>query len=132
MRMIADTNVIVRAVVGDDEVQSRAARQALSSAEQVIIGRHAFCEMAWVLRQSYKFPKTAILSAIRGYLDADNVITDSGAIEAGLKAMEAGGDFADGVIAYEGQWLGGEMFVSFDKQAVAAVAKLGQNARLLT
>jgi predicted nucleic-acid-binding protein len=45
--------------------------------------------------------------------------------------MEVGADFADGVIAYEGAWLGGETFVSFDKKAVAAVAKRGQKAKLL-
>jgi hypothetical protein len=35
------------------------------------------------------------------------------------------------VIVYEGVWLGGETFVSFDKKAVAAIAKQGQKARLL-
>ncbi len=45
--------------------------------------------------------------------------------------LEAGGDFADGVIAYEGKWLGGETFVSFDKQAVALLTAQGQSARLL-
>jgi predicted nucleic-acid-binding protein len=45
--------------------------------------------------------------------------------------LEAGGDFADGVIAYEGHWLGGETFVSFDKKAVALLKKQAQSARLL-
>jgi predicted nucleic-acid-binding protein len=45
--------------------------------------------------------------------------------------MNAGADFADGVIAYEGRWLGGETFVSFDKKAVAAIAEQGMKARLL-
>jgi len=45
--------------------------------------------------------------------------------------MEAGADFADGVIANEGQWLGGETFVSFDKKAVSAIAKQGIQATLL-
>ena len=45
--------------------------------------------------------------------------------------LEAGGDFADGVIAFEGQWLGGETFVSFDKQAVALLQAQGQSARRL-
>ena len=40
--------------------------------------------------------------------------------------LEAGGDFADGVIAYEGRWLGGEAFVSFDKKAVSLIAAQGQ------
>ena len=131
MRMIADTNVLMRAVLDDDPVQSRASRLALSSADQVIIGRHAFCEMVWLLRQRYKMPKAEIVKVIRGYLEAQNVVTDTPAVRAGLEAMEAGADFADGVIAYEGRWMGGEMFVSFDKKAVAAVAKQGLQDELL-
>jgi len=131
MRMIADTNVLMRAVLDDDPVQSRASRLALSSADQVIIGRHAFCEMVWLLRQRYKMPKAEIVKVIRGYLEAQNVVTDTPAVRAGLEAMEAGADFADGVVAYEGRWMGGEMFVSFDKKAVAAVAKQGLQAELL-
>jgi transposase len=53
------------------------------------------------------------------------------AVEAGLAVLEAGGDFADGVIAYEGRWLGGEIFVSFDKKAVALISKQGLSARLV-
>jgi len=131
MRMIADTNVLMRAVLNDDAVQSRASHLALSSADQIFISRYAFCEMVWLLRNRYKMPKGEIVKVIRGYLDADNVITDTAAVQAGLGAMEAGADFADGVIAYEGQWLGGETFVSFDKKAVAAMAKQGMQTRLL-
>ena len=42
---------------------------------------------------------------------AANVEGNRPAVEAGLAAPEAGGDFTDGVIAYEGAWLGGETFV---------------------
>jgi predicted nucleic-acid-binding protein len=131
MKIIADTNVLLRAVLGDDAKQSRIARLALSSAAQVVLSRHALCEMVWVLSRSYKLPNDEISKTIRGLLDAENVITDSGAIEAGLKTMEAGADFADGVIAYEGRWLDGETFVSFDKKAVSAIVKQGQQAKLL-
>jgi predicted nucleic-acid-binding protein len=132
VKIIADTNVLVRAVIGDDPEQTRVARSTLSSADQVVLGRHALCEMVWVLSRTYKLPSNEISRAILGLLDAENVITDSGAIEAGLKAIEAGADFADGVIAYEGRWLGGEMFVSFDKKAVSTLAAQGQKARLLS
>lgn len=131
MRMIADTNVLMRAVLDDDVVQSRASRLALSSADQVVISRHAFCEMVWLLRQRYKMSNTDVVQVIQGYLDAENVITDAPAVQAGLKAMKAGADFADGVIAYEGRWLGGDTFVSFDKKAVQALAEQGQKAKLL-
>ncbi len=45
--------------------------------------------------------------------------------------LNADGDFADGVIAFEGQWLGGEIFVSFDKKAVALLTASGHAAHLL-
>ena len=131
MNIIADTNVLLRAVLGDDAKQSRVARLPLSSAEQVVLSLHALCEMVWVLRKSYKLPKNEIARTIYALLDAENVITDQGAVEAGLKTMQAGGDFADGVIAYEGRWLGGETFISFDKKAVSIVSESGQKAKLL-
>jgi predicted nucleic-acid-binding protein len=52
-------------------------------------------------------------------------------VEAGLTILEAGGDFADGVIAHEGRFMGGETFVSFDKRAVSLISKQGQQATLL-
>jgi predicted nucleic-acid-binding protein len=131
MRMIADTNVLMRAVLDDDVVQSCASRLALSSADKVVISRHAFCEMVWLLRQRYKMPMAEIVKVIHGYMESDNVITDTAAVQAGLEAIDEGADFADGVIAYEGRWLGGETFVSFDKKAVTAVAKQGIKATLL-
>jgi len=45
--------------------------------------------------------------------------------------LEAGGDFADGVIAHQGQWLGGDTFVSFDRQAVALLREQGVATQLL-
>jgi predicted nucleic-acid-binding protein len=48
-----------------------------------------------------------------------------------LAILDKGGDFADGVIAYEGHWLGAEEFVSFDKQAVTLLKSQGKRARLL-
>lgn len=64
---------------------------------------------------------------------AAKILTDANrpAVEAGLAVLDAGGDFADGVIAYEGQWLGAETFVSFDKKAVALLIARGQSARQL-
>jgi predicted nucleic-acid-binding protein len=60
-----------------------------------------------------------------------NVVTNRPAVEAGLAVLDMGGDFADGVIAYEGHWLGAEEFVSFDKQAVTLLKSQGKRARLL-
>lgn len=48
----------------------------------------------------------------------------------GIAVLEAGGDFADGVIAYEGSRLGGQTFVSFDRKASKLLQSAGVSARL--
>jgi predicted nucleic-acid-binding protein len=131
MNVIADTNVLVRAAIEDDTAQAPMAKQILRDADHIVIGRHALCEFVWVLSRTYKLPKIEIRSALRKLLDAENVIFDGATADAGFKAMENGADFADGVIAYEGRWLGGETFVSFDKKAVTALEKQGLKVKLL-
>jgi predicted nucleic-acid-binding protein len=64
-------------------------------------------------------------------IGAANVAVNRAAVESGLALLEAGGDFADGVIAHEGVRLGADTYLSFDRQAVALVQKQGQSARSL-
>jgi predicted nucleic-acid-binding protein len=131
MKIVPDTNLLVRMAVDDDLVQRRVAARTVMEAEVVIVGIHALCEMVWVLRTSYRFSKAQIVLAIENLCGIENVSVDIVAVKAGLEAMRSGADFADGVIAYEGRWLGGQTFVSFDKKAVAAAAKQGMKAELL-
>ncbi len=70
-------------------------------------------------------------TAIRSLMNASNVVMNRPAAELGLAVLEAGGDFADGAIAYEGAWLGGETFVSFDKKAVTLLSGQGEAAQVL-
>ena len=51
--------------------------------------------------------------------------------EARLSILATGEDFADGVIPHEGNWLGGESFVFFDKKAVALLMTPLHSERLL-
>jgi predicted nucleic-acid-binding protein len=76
-------------------------------------------------------PTAKVAHSIRALIDSGNVVTNLPAVEAGLALLDKGGDFADGVIAYEGHWLGAEEFVSFDKQAVKLFKAQGKRARLL-
>lgn len=131
MKVSVDTNVLVRAVVRDDAEQARVAAKVLTDAELIAVALPCLCEFVWVLLRVYDFQTSDAATAIRVLLDAANVEVNRPAVEAGLSVLEAGGDFADGVIAYEGNWLGGETFVSFDKKAVALLTAQGQSARLL-
>jgi predicted nucleic-acid-binding protein len=131
MKITADTNVLVRALTEDDPQQSKVAQRELAKADVVALALPALCELVWVLSQGYKIGTIDIAEAIRDLMNGANVVVNRQAAEAGLAALDAGGDFADGVIAYEGSWLGAETFVSFDKKAVKLLQAKGDAARLL-
>lgn len=131
MKVTVDTNVLVRAVVRDDPAQAAIAIKVLKDAELIAVALPSLCEFVWVLRRVYGFQPADAAAAIRALLATANVAMNRPAVEAGLGVLEAGGDFADGVIAFEGSWLGGETFVSFDRQAVTLLTAQGQSARLL-
>lgn len=132
MKISVDTNVLARAVLQDDAKQGRAAGKLLKEASLIAVSLPCLCEFVWILRRGAKLPKEDITVTIRDLLDAGNVVMNRPAVEAGLAILEAGGDFADGIIAYEGNWLGGETFVSFDQQAVELVTQQGQAAQLVS
>lgn len=128
VKIIADTNLLVRAIVDDHEVQSPIAKTQLDEAELVALTMPALCELCWVLLRGYKVSRQDLAETIRVLTSASNVKVDGQAVEAGLAMLDGGGDFADGVIAHDGQWLGGETFVSFDREAVGLLQKHGQTA----
>lgn len=131
MKVAVDTNVLVRAVVRDDLKQANIAAKVLSEATLIAVALPCLCEFVWVLLKVYRFDSADAAAAIRALLAASNVEVNRPAAEAGLAVLDAGGDFADGVIAYEGKWLGGETFVSFDKKAMALLNAQRQATRLL-
>ena len=131
MKITADTNVLVRAIVADDPRQARAAQAVLRDADLIAVPLPVLCETVWVLAQGYRIASAEIADAIEGLIESATVATNRAAVEAGLAVLRAGGDFADGVIAHEGRWLGAETFVSFDRQAVKLVQAQGAAATLL-
>jgi predicted nucleic-acid-binding protein len=131
MRITADTNILVRAAVADDKKQAQAAAKLLKEAELIAVTLPCLCEFVWVLRRVYQFEQENISNALEALLSAHNVAVNRAAVDAGLSVLRAGGDFADGLIAYEGDWLGGDIFVSFDKRAVSLLSHQGKQAMLL-
>nr|WP_302055765.1 type II toxin-antitoxin system VapC family toxin [Burkholderia gladioli] len=122
---------MLRAMVADDDAQATRAVELLETADMVAISLQTLCEVVWVLRGRYGVARADTAQAIRTLLSTSNVVVNRPAAEAGLTLLEAGGDFADGVIAYDGTWLGADTFVSFDKKAVSLLKKQGHAARLL-
>ena len=91
----------------------------------------ALCEFAWVLARGYGYDTAQVATAIRELIDSAGIVVERAAAEAGLRFLDAGGDFADGVIAFEGARLGGEAFVSFDRRAIALARASGFAATLM-
>jgi predicted nucleic-acid-binding protein len=103
---------VARTVLNDNPAQSRAARELLKAASLIAVPFPCLCELVWVLRQGAKLAKDDVATAVRSLTNAGNVVVNWPAPELGPAVPEAGEDFADGAIAYERAWLGGEMFVS--------------------
>lgn len=119
--------------MGDDVVQSRLAQTELAAAALVAIPIPipCLCELVWVLSRGYRVSSAEIGRVLRDLAAARDVMLDRDAVTAGLSMLDAGGDFADGAIAAEGRRLGGEVFISFDRQAVAMLNAQNAPARLL-
>jgi predicted nucleic-acid-binding protein len=131
MRITADTNVLVRAAVMDDLAQNAIAADALLQAEVVAVTLPSLCEFVWVLTRAYKRSVTEVAAAVRALVDGASVLVDRPAVEAGLAVLERGGDFADGVIAFEGRRAGGRVFATFDEKAAALIRATGGETSLL-
>ena len=125
MKVTADTNVLLRIVLRDDPDQAVAAEAVLTRATLIAIPIPVLCEFAWVLMRSYRQTADDVASAIRAVCKLEGVVTDRQAAEAGVSALLAGGDFADGAIARQGEALGGTVFATFDKAAIVSLEQTG-------
>ena len=119
-----DTNVLVRFLVRDDEVQftkaNRLIGRAAGAREAVFVSLLVLLECEWVLRSQYGLKKTDIMDAISGLLDAVEIqFEDEPAIEESLFIWkDVAADFADCLIGAHNRRLGCRATATFDAKAV--------------
>jgi len=130
VRITADSNLLLRVILEDEPVQAAVAKTTLDQATLIAIPVPVFCELVWTMRRLYKIPPTEIADAVEAISRVDTVVTDRPAVEAGLSVLRAGGDFADGVIAWQGAAMGAESLVTFDRAAVRLLISLGIEAHV--
>lgn len=128
MRITLDTNILVRAATEDEPRQAEIAARMLRDAEIIAVPTPCLCEFVWVLGRTYKLDRRFIANALRRLLDSPTVKTNFAAAEVGLAVYEQGGDFADGVMAFEGAQLGANSFASFDRDAIRILERQGYSA----
>jgi len=116
--LTADTNVWARALLNDDQAQTRKARSALAqarSADGVFIPLIVLRELSWVLRGRWE--KERVLDAIDGLLRARGVTVESPTLaRKALEAARTGATgFADHLIAEVSFAAGVKEIITFDR-----------------
>lgn len=118
-----DTNVLVRYLVRDDEVQfekaSRLIKREIAAGEPVFVSLPVLLETEWVLRSRYSLKKAEILEAFSSLLDTAEILFEAEpAIEECLKFWKDGvADFADCLIGAHNRRLGCSATATFDVKA---------------
>ena len=125
MRITLDTNMLLRTVLRDDAEQADAAEVLLARATVLAVPIPVFCEFSWVLRRSYRQTASQVADTIQSICAIGTVVTDNAAVDAGIKALRSGGDFADGAVALQGESLGGAVLATFDRQALTILRQGG-------
>jgi len=125
VKITADTNLLLRAILEDDPQQAAQAQTLIGRAELMAIPVPVFCEMVWTMRRLYKRSVDEIADAMEALLQVETVVTDRPAVEAGLDVLRRGGDFADGAIAWQGMALGGTVLATFDKAGIRVLKAAG-------
>jgi predicted nucleic-acid-binding protein len=116
--LAADTNVWARALLNDDQTQTRKARSALAQARSrdgVFIPLIVLAELSWVLRGRWE--KERVLDALHALLRARGVNVESPSLA--RKALDAARNgaagFADHLIAEVCFEAGVEEIITFDR-----------------
>ena len=121
-----DTNVVLRALLGDDVVQTPIAQKSLaglSSAGRGYVSAGVLLELYWVLTRHYKMPKAVIGRTIQRLLEVQWLtFEDFGPLALALQTYAARNvDFSDAFIAERNREHGCTMTVTFDSDAARRV-----------
>jgi predicted nucleic-acid-binding protein len=96
-----ETNVLLRFVVKDDELQHRAAdrlfQSAVRSAETLYVADAVLCKFCWMLSSRYKLSRFDVASALAAIMQSELIVVEhADAAERALDAFRNGrGGFAD-------------------------------------
>lgn len=118
-----DTNVIVRYIVQDDPKQAKAAtkliEQVCSPENPGFLNHIVLCEIAWVLKRSYKQSKKSICQIIEQIIRTDRMVVED--IQLVWKALETfketKADFSDCLLGQRNLQAGCEYTSTLDDAA---------------
>jgi predicted nucleic-acid-binding protein len=117
-----DSNIILRAITGDDPIQSPMARQflaTLSGSRPGVINPVVLVETAWTLRARHKYPKREILKRFEEFMrsSAYYVVDRDAVSEALIISAQHPIEFADALIGEINRLVGCATTMTFDEGA---------------
>lgn len=120
-----DTNVVVRFLAQDDDVQSPVATRVFSRLTRDnpgLVSAVVLAEVSWVLTRAYRLSRADLFAAIEGLLrSAELRIENAEAAWRALGAFQAAKslEFADALIAKTNALAGASQTVTFDRDAAS-------------
>jgi len=114
-----DTNVLVRFLLKDDQVQAKAAEEAIASGEPIRVSLLTILETEWVLRSAAGLDKHTIIRTFKALLETRELEFESEAIlEQALYDFENfAADFADCLMLATYRATGCSAMLTFDAKA---------------
>ena len=121
-----DTNILVRFLVGDDDLQARQVyslfKQAEENKSELFVPLLVILELIWVLESVYEITRAEILESISDLLLMPILKFEQVAVlqKFILNAHAARYDLADLLIGYSAKEQGCQGIITFDKKASAS------------
>ena len=118
-----DTNILVRYLTQDDELQSYTAVRLIEKYAQhprsIFINEIVMCELIWVLERGYKYNKEQIVKVIRQILSTEEFVFErQNVLWFALDQYSRNKlDFSDALIGEVNKHLGCEVTCTFDHSA---------------
>lgn len=114
-----DTNVLVRMIVKDDELQARKALQYIKKHKEIFISHLVLCEFSWVCSTCYDFTKVELLKVIDHILRTDHfVFEQTDTLWSALHEYKvSNADFSDCLLGAIAKHRGSVHVGTFDKKA---------------
>lgn len=114
-----DTNVLVRILINDNQIQARKAVKLIENQSSVLVSAIVLCETIWVLQSRYTFNKNQLITAIEKILKIKQLeIEYSDAVWMAFHEYQhSSADFSDCIIGAIAKLQGCDSVATFDKNA---------------
>lgn len=124
-----DTNILLRATLNDDPVQSPLAQrflQSLGDQQSGFVNMPVLMEFFWVLRSRYKLPHARLAGIMRELLEVEHLEFEALETIGKAIALYEGrvADFPDALIAEHNRVQGCSRTITFDRRLALAVPSM--------